>query len=179
MVSDYSLLLGGRWTSGPCSVLGSCLSSEGTLCWGIRVCTTGKDRSPQFGHAQCPGESLGERKCKNECVNSCMDCVFAFLPGAVLKRVQVFTYFSQIPVGQVRKLRHRKSQVIWPSSYSNNKLYSGAMLLRREGVLRLWSQLALFRNAFVCDVWCVALSFCWESLWEVVTWSLSLCMLWG
>lgn len=90
-------------------------------------------------HAQCPGESLGERKCKNECVNSCMDCVFAFLPGAVLKRVQVFTYFSQIPVGQVRKLRHRKSQVIWPSSYSNSKLYSGAMLLRREGVLRLWS----------------------------------------
>lgn len=90
-------------------MLGSCLSSEeGTLCWGIGVCTPGKDRSPQFGHAQCPGESLGERKCKNECVNSCMDRVFAFLPGAVLKCVHGFTYFSQMPMGQVRKLRHGK-----------------------------------------------------------------------
>lgn len=32
--------------------------------------TAGKDHSPQFGQAQCPGERLGERKCKNECVKA-------------------------------------------------------------------------------------------------------------
>lgn len=81
---------------------------KGLFAGASESCTTAKDCSPQFGRAWCPGESLGERKYENECVNSCMDCVSAFLPGAALKCVQVFTYFSQIPVGQVRKLKHRR-----------------------------------------------------------------------